>query len=70
MTLGKEPTATTGWRRSSYSTNGGNCVEVREGLAEVVPVRDSKSPNGPILTFTKTCWSDFLHSIQNGERCS
>ncbi|WP_416972501.1 DUF397 domain-containing protein [Streptomyces sp. 4F14] len=35
-----------GWRKSSYSsTNGGNCLEVGEGVSGAVPVRDSKVPN-------------------------
>ncbi|MYZ41304.1 DUF397 domain-containing protein, partial [Streptomyces sp. SID4917] len=38
------------WFTSSYSNNGGNCVEVAANLASsrgVVPVRDSKNPSGP-----------------------
>ncbi|WP_405796630.1 DUF397 domain-containing protein [Streptomyces sp. NBC_01506] len=32
------------WQKSSYSTNGGNCIEYSTSLLEVgaVPVRDSK----------------------------
>ncbi|WP_433342101.1 DUF397 domain-containing protein [Streptomyces sp. CA-253872] len=40
------------WFRSSYSGQGGECVEVAPGLAashSVVPVRDSKRPAGPVL---------------------
>lgn len=42
------------WFKSSYSDNGGTCVEVAANLAAhgVVPVRDSKDPDGPILTLT------------------
>ena len=36
----------TDWRKSSFSGDGGNCVEVRKDLAAL---RDSKSP-GPTLT--------------------
>ncbi|MBB1262447.1 DUF397 domain-containing protein, partial [Streptomyces alkaliterrae] len=41
------------WFKSSYSNNGGQCVEVAANLAAsrgVVPVRDSKHPTGPALT--------------------
>ncbi|WP_225096454.1 DUF397 domain-containing protein, partial [Streptomyces sp. CoH27] len=42
------------WFTSSYSNNGGNCVEVAVNLAAshgVIPVRDSKNPSGPVLSF-------------------
>ncbi|MCL7376188.1 DUF397 domain-containing protein [Streptomyces sp. 35G-GA-8] len=48
------------WRRSSYSTNGGNCVEIGDGIADTVPVRDSKNPTGPILLASHTSWTAFL----------
>lgn len=32
------------WRKSSYSSNGGDCVELAAGA-----VRDSKNPAGPAL---------------------
>jgi hypothetical protein len=35
------------WRKSSFSGDSGDCVEVRQDLAAV---RDSKNPNGPTLT--------------------
>jgi hypothetical protein len=34
------------WRKSSFSGEGGNCVQVRQDLAAV---RDSKNPDGPAL---------------------
>ncbi|UNO43728.1 DUF397 domain-containing protein [Streptomyces sp. MST-110588] len=40
------------WVKSSYSNNGGDCIEVATNLVAsrgVVPVRDSKDPNGPVL---------------------
>ena len=40
------------WRKSSYSGNGGgNCVEVGTGLPGKIGVRDSKNPDGPVLSF-------------------
>ncbi|MFJ9849089.1 DUF397 domain-containing protein, partial [Streptomyces sp. NPDC101150] len=38
------------WIKSSYSNNGGNCVEIAANLLPsrgMVPVRDSKDPHGP-----------------------
>jgi Domain of unknown function (DUF397) len=62
------------WRKSSYSGgNGGACVEVRvepgskEGSDYVVTMRDSKDPNGPVLTFTPDEWRAFTLGIQDGE---
>jgi hypothetical protein len=34
------------WRTSSFSGNSGNCVQVRRDL---VAIRDSKNPAGPML---------------------
>lgn len=58
------------WFKSSYSNNGGDCIEVAANLAAsrgVVPVRDSKDPNGPSLVFSDTTWSAFITSVQAGE---
>lgn len=42
------------WRKSSYSNGiGGECVEVA-GLQGRFLVRDSKNPDGPVLSFRKT----------------
>lgn len=35
------------WRKSSFSGNSGECVQVRQDLAAM---RDSKNPTGPTLT--------------------
>ncbi|MGB8942206.1 MAG: DUF397 domain-containing protein [Streptomyces sp.] len=49
------------WRKSSYSNGGdGNCVEVADGLPGVIPVRDSKAPDGPALVLSDTAWSAFV----------
>lgn len=54
------------WRKSSYS--GGNqgdaCVEIGTGLAGIVPVRDSKDPDGPVLAFTPAAWTAFLTTLR------
>lgn len=49
------------WRKSSRSGgNGGACVEVADNLSEVVGVRDSKDPDGPVLTFDTRAWRSFV----------
>lgn len=40
------------WKKSSYSGNSGNCVEVAD-LGTAVAVRDSKDPEGPVLVVTR-----------------
>ncbi|MGV9881024.1 DUF397 domain-containing protein [Streptomyces sp. NPDC003006] len=49
------------WRKSSYSNGqGGNCVEIADGVPGVVPVRDSKVPQGPALVFGAPAWQAFV----------
>ena len=62
------------WRKSSYSGgNGGACVEVavvpgsKEGSDYVITMRDSKDPDGPVLTFTPDEWKAFTLGVQDGE---
>jgi hypothetical protein len=53
------------WRKSSYSGNGGaDCVEVARNLPGVA-VRDSKNPDGPILTFSRDEWASFIARIRS-----
>lgn len=55
------------WRKSSYSNpDGGNCVEIADALSGSVPVRDSKTPDGPALIFEPAAWSSFVHSAKTG----
>ena len=59
-------TTTVRWRKSSRSGNQGDCVEVADTLPEGgVGVRDSKDPNGPVLTFSPASWSAFTTSLRN-----
>lgn len=58
------------WVKSSYSEgNGGNCIEWAPTFATfgVVPVRDSKAPHGPSLTFESSAWSSFVSAVQREE---
>lgn len=49
------------WVKSSYSDNeGGNCVEVADATP-LVRIRDSKTPDGPVLTVPRKGWTRFLH---------
>lgn len=53
------------WRKSTYSnSDGGECVEVSDGFAGVVPVRDSKAPQGPALVFPAAGWASFVAGLK------
>ncbi|MGC4795218.1 DUF397 domain-containing protein [Micromonospora saelicesensis] len=47
------------WRTSTRSGNS-ECVEVADNLPEVVGVRDSKEPAGPVLVFAPAAWRAFV----------
>ncbi|MGW3654414.1 DUF397 domain-containing protein [Streptomyces sp. NPDC005151] len=53
------------WRKSTYSGgSGGDCLEVADGHPGVVPVRDSKVPDGPALVFRTAAWSSFVANVK------
>ncbi|BDM66659.1 hypothetical protein HEK616_01460 [Streptomyces nigrescens] len=56
------------WFKSSYSSNGGQCVEVATNLVSsqgVVPVRDSKAPQHPALSLPIASFSAFIAALKN-----
>ncbi|MEU3569243.1 DUF397 domain-containing protein [Kitasatospora sp. NPDC036755] len=55
------------WSKSSYSNNGGDCVEVAPGFPGLMPVRDSKDPQGPALVFPAEAWASFVTAVRSGE---
>ncbi|TWV36440.1 DUF397 domain-containing protein [Streptomyces misionensis] len=48
------------WFTSSYSNNGGQCIEVATNLPGTVPVRDTKDRDAGTLTFSADSWSAFV----------
>ena len=65
-------TETPRWFTSSYSGNGGQCVQAAANLVApqgIVPVRDSKTPHAPGLVFQAATWSAFVTDIKaTGQR--
>ncbi|MFJ6697556.1 DUF397 domain-containing protein [Streptomyces sp. NPDC091272] len=62
-------TETPNWFTSSYSGNGGQCVEVATNLVVpcgVVPVRDSKALGGPSLNLPGSTWETFIDAVKVG----
>lgn len=59
------------WVKSSYSNGeGGGCVEWAPAVVAVdgvVPVRDSKDPDGPRLVFSAAGWRAFVAGVRGGE---
>jgi Domain of unknown function (DUF397) len=54
------------WRRSSFSMSNGHCVEVALRGGRVL-VRDSKDPDGPVLSFSQAEWAGFLTDVKRYE---
>ncbi|MFD3412964.1 DUF397 domain-containing protein [Streptomyces cyaneofuscatus] len=57
------------WFTSSYSENGGDCVEVAVNLAArgIVPVRDSQCVDGPVISVRTAAFSAFVAGVQAGK---
>ncbi|MEW1635114.1 DUF397 domain-containing protein [Streptomyces sp. NPDC093801] len=52
------------WRKSTHSGgDGGDCVEVCDAHADLVPVRDSKQPEGPHVVFRARAWAEFVRTL-------
>ncbi|MFI7342440.1 DUF397 domain-containing protein [Streptomyces sp. NPDC050085] len=52
------------WHKSSYSGgDGSDCLEVTYNQPGLIPVRDSKDPAGPKLTFRAAAWSAFVAGL-------
>jgi hypothetical protein len=54
------------WRKSSYSVNSGNCVELADAGPAIL-VRDSKHPEAGHLTFTRAELSALIAAARAGE---
>ncbi|MGH3989159.1 MAG: DUF397 domain-containing protein [Pseudonocardiaceae bacterium] len=56
--------APAGWRKSSRSSGGANCVEVNLTHPDLVHIRDSKNHgSGPTITVTPRQWATLLDQI-------
>jgi len=55
-----------GWRTSTRSNNGTNCVEVDFTVTGVL-MRDTKDRDtGPVIDFTADQWATFVHEVLDG----
>lgn len=55
------------WTKSSRSSSTGSCVEVRRTEGDNIQVRDSKNPEGPMLTFGTAEWKAFINGTKDNE---
>ncbi|MFI1864757.1 MULTISPECIES: DUF397 domain-containing protein [Streptomyces] len=58
------------WFKSSFSENGGQCIEAAANLAAsrgVVPVRDSKRPTGPVLMLSVDAFAGLVSIARSAE---
>ncbi|MER7049533.1 DUF397 domain-containing protein [Streptomyces jumonjinensis] len=55
------------WFKSSYSASPQNeCVECATNVPEVVLVRDSKVPGGPMVGIARGPWASFTSAVRTG----
>lgn len=55
------------WVKASYSGAAGHCMEMARADTDQFLVRDSKNPNGTVLTFTKAEKDAFIAGAKDGE---
>lgn len=53
----------TGWKKSSYSDTGANCVETARVRNGRMAVRDSKDPNVGLLVIDSAAWTSLTASL-------
>ena len=54
------------WIKAHKSNGGSNCVELRRN-GNVIELRDSKNPDGPVLEFTGAELDAFVNGAGKGE---
>ncbi|MGW2109824.1 DUF397 domain-containing protein [Streptomyces sp. NPDC001948] len=52
------------WRASTYSGGNNECLEVADNIPHLVPVRDSKRPTGPVISFSPNAWRTFISELR------
>jgi Domain of unknown function (DUF397) len=56
----------TPWVKASRSSQTGSCVEQRRS-GDVIEVRDTKDPSGPVLRFTEAEYAAWIDGAKKGE---
>jgi hypothetical protein len=58
------------WRKASACNGASACVEVREPSEEtggMWQIRDSKNPDGPVMSYSHEEWVAFTAGVRDGE---
>lgn len=50
-------------QEQSQRPDGGDCIEIAPAIPDVVPVRDSKNPEGPVLLIPHAAWRSFVAAV-------
>lgn len=58
----RQPQNFLSWKKSSASGPSSACVEMAR-MHEIILVRDSKDPSGPVLSFSVTQWTTAVQSL-------
>jgi uncharacterized protein DUF397 len=64
MLLPGPGSATSDWRKSSYSLGNGECIEIGSIGIGVVMIRDSKDAAGPVLRCGTDEWRTFISTVK------
>jgi Domain of unknown function (DUF397) len=52
-----------GWRKSSHSGNGANCVELGS-MPDAILIRDTTDRGGHVLSVSRATWTTFLATLR------
>ncbi|SDK14096.1 DUF397 domain-containing protein [Nonomuraea jiangxiensis] len=62
-----EELATAAWRKSSFSGDNGNCLEVAPLSGGRVGIRDTEAPEQSPFVVSGSVWAAFIDGAKKGE---